>query len=336
MRQLRVALVLGVLSAGCNDSGSSSGVVDAGSAGSAGSGGASFEVLATGLSGQYHEPYGIALDASHVYFTIEGQTAPALARVAKSGGATETLADNEYPLSSRDVLVDGSGVYWNRHSVQPSWPGGIGRVAHAGGVREDVILDAEYVEAMVASDSHVYWSEPNGIFARDKSLTTDAAQIATTSRSACRLAIDSSHLYWIIGESSGGSIWRQALAPDAAAEQLATDTDDLCGGLAVQGGAVFWTFDAGSFTGGVRAWRPETQSVELVFDGLWAPRALVIAGEQAWVGEFGGGRLWRFSLVDGSGSEIATDALVTNSGLALDATRLYAATNAGEIIALPR
>ena len=94
-------------------------------------------------------------DERHVYFA-EGN---AIRRVPLTGGAVEPVAEGQY--APRDVMVDGTHVYW-ANSLAPS----ISRVPKAGGAVE--VFVAGSASSLVQNETTVFWWGSGGIMQRPK------------------------------------------------------------------------------------------------------------------------------------------------------------------------
>lgn len=93
---------------------------------------------------------GIAVDATHVYFT--DTTAGTILRVPTSGGEVETLVMGQ--AAPYDVAVDGTHVYWTNFAEA----GSVQRIANDGDAPELVDTDTPFPRAVALDATHVYWT----------------------------------------------------------------------------------------------------------------------------------------------------------------------------------
>jgi hypothetical protein len=104
--------------------------------------------------------FGLAVDATHAYFTQRGNgnlTNGTISRVPLAGGLTETLATAQ--LAPANIVVDASHVYWVNAGTSPSYiDGSVNRLPLAGGTVE-VLATGMYKPFFLAvNDSDVYWT----------------------------------------------------------------------------------------------------------------------------------------------------------------------------------
>lgn len=107
-------------------------------------------VLASGQE----SPRGLAIDATHVYWTTSSPTG-AVKKVAKGGGAETSLATGQN--DPRRVAVDGANVYWSNYQggvVQQMPKGGGSAVVLASGQNNPY--------GLAANATDVYWVNLNG------------------------------------------------------------------------------------------------------------------------------------------------------------------------------
>ena len=138
----------GAGAAGKGGAGGSSGAGTGGAGtGGAGSGGAPTGVidLATGQK----TPLGIGLDSLHVYWV--NVAPPSIWRVLKTGGAPEPLVGAIDLGDPRDVMVDGTTLYWS------DWTGNVIRKRDlSGGTPQDFCTGAGRVNAIAMNSGIAY------------------------------------------------------------------------------------------------------------------------------------------------------------------------------------
>jgi hypothetical protein len=129
------------------------GMGGAGGAGGAGTGGAGSGGAPTGVidlaTGQ-KTPLGIGLDSLHVYWV--NVAPPSIWRVLKTGGAPEALVGAVDLGDPRDVMVDGTTLYWS------DWSGNVIRKRDlSGGTPQDFCTGAGRVN-MIAMNSGIAYA----------------------------------------------------------------------------------------------------------------------------------------------------------------------------------
>jgi hypothetical protein len=104
----------------------------------------------TNLSSSENDPWGVASDADHVYWSnAQGNT---IRRVRKDGtGTVETLAMQQ--SSPREIAIDATHVYWTTYVAS----GAIRRVAKTGGTVETLAENQLNPISIAVDATHVYW-----------------------------------------------------------------------------------------------------------------------------------------------------------------------------------
>lgn len=102
-------------------------------------------------------PLALAVDATHLYFTQKGGR---VLRVAKAGGATQTLAE-KLPDEPAAIALDGTHVYvsamsWTGESGNIRRKGVVARVPKEGGAVEVIAQDIESVRGVWVSGDDVF------------------------------------------------------------------------------------------------------------------------------------------------------------------------------------
>lgn len=110
------------------------------------------------LTQQTFHSFGAAADEGFVYgVTYEGQAG--VFRVARSGGAVETLAGAQE--WSRDIAVDDTTIYWVRgHGMTPG--GAVSAMAKAGGTVREIVPNQADAHLITVDATHLYWANGGG------------------------------------------------------------------------------------------------------------------------------------------------------------------------------
>jgi hypothetical protein len=225
--------------------------------------GGAVSVLATG-----HGAGGLAIDATHVYFTRSTLDNGGVRRVAKTGGVVETVVAQS--TGSYWIALDATDAYFT------SW-GSVARVAKAGGAavglgtgRYGVAVDATnlYVAdaavyqqplaggapvqldaagptggaigAIVVDETQVYWmTNTDGVYR--VSIGGGVPILIGPGGSRWALAVDDTSVYW----SDGGNIWA---APKLGGAAVLVAGGAPASAIATWGDDVYWANGAGIWT----------------------------------------------------------------------------------------
>jgi hypothetical protein len=172
------------------------------------------------------EVMGIAVDATHVYWTEPDDDR--IMRMPKSGGTPVEIAMGDDP---RYVVVDGSHLYW---SQRPNLYGSVYRVPKAGGTAVKV-FDAGYYPHRLAIDStHVYLIKSDAIVRAPKGGGAMEVVIAT-SGVAPDLALDDSRVYY----ADYGKIY--AVDKDGSNQTILASAQGNIKGIALDATHIYWT-----------------------------------------------------------------------------------------------
>jgi hypothetical protein len=145
-------------------------------------------------------PYGIALDASHYYFT-EKSSGEISRRVRTLAEQSETLGSGlGNPI---DIALDESFAY------VASEDGTVVKLAKEQPEIEKLATGQGALTSIALSHTHVYWSSGTGVIARVAKSGGEPLVLAEGQQNPSAVAVDQTHVYWI-NRGSGGAVVRVA------------------------------------------------------------------------------------------------------------------------------
>lgn len=140
-------------------------------------------------------PIAVAVDATWVYWSSATMSGGAIKRCPKAGcpqppeGPEVFLDDTDVTLATR-IAIDGDQLYWLDK--------GKGRVRRTqttpGSLVEDVSEEGVHGFSLVVDETHVYWSDSQQIFRREKDLAGNPEPIG--GGQAHSVAVDCHDIYW--------------------------------------------------------------------------------------------------------------------------------------------
>lgn len=174
------------------------------------------------------EVYGVANDATHVYFT--SFTGNFVARVAKTGGLSQKLATTRTFLA-RKVAVNATHVYWSADDS----PGVVARCPLTGCVAAPEVLATPDRPFGLALDStSVYWADRNSATLSRRPIGGGAEVAVATSLGGLPIAaaVDNGSLFWIVdftgsvqGAASDGGTFRVGVNGTSGRDLVLNKTD---------------------------------------------------------------------------------------------------------------
>jgi virginiamycin B lyase len=178
-------------------------------------------------------PVGLAVDASHVYWTnFEAADSVGRANLDGSGANQDFIRGASDPVG---IAVDGAHIYWTNAAANT-----IGRADLDGThVNQSFITGAKHPYGLAVDGSHVYWANVDTkTFGRANLDGTHLNQSFMPGPADPRsIAVDGSYLYWV--DSANNEISRANLDGTESTFGFIHALDPW--GLAVQGTRIYWT-----------------------------------------------------------------------------------------------
>jgi virginiamycin B lyase len=179
-------------------------------------------------------PYGVAVDAAHLYWAnVVGGT---IARANLDGtGVDPSLVALPGTNTPRGVAVDGAHVYWANPDGHT-----IGRANLDGtSVKQDFITipNAKSPYGVAVDAAHIFWANNDGTIGRAKLDGTGIFGALIQGGTPSSLAVDATHVYW--GNGGGTTIGRANLDGSGVNQSFITAASSP-NGVAVDGAHVYW------------------------------------------------------------------------------------------------
>jgi hypothetical protein len=158
------------------------------------------ETLYQATDGERECPIGIALDADHVYWT--DFDADVVRRVAKVGGAIETLYANPEPrMFGNTLVVDDTTVYWlNTRGDE------LRAIPKTGGAPTPI--GTAMAGQLALDDSHLYWTTATGLVRRARGGTEIEPLATEIFGYSAAVTVDEGHVYWTEMSPDAGKVQR--------------------------------------------------------------------------------------------------------------------------------
>ena len=157
--------------------------------------------IATPLTG-VSSPYGVALDATHVYFTA-GSSSGSVQRIGKSGAGLDVILANQ--STPRGIAVDDTYVFWANQ-------GGTIWSAEKGTLTSKSLATAQSSPEGIAADgTNVYWTNHasiGSVMACKRDGSAAPFSISSIEQSPHGIAVDANYVYWTSTNASQGYVKR--------------------------------------------------------------------------------------------------------------------------------
>jgi hypothetical protein len=144
---------------------------------------------------------GLVIDATHVYWTSISSNV--VARVPKTGGTVQVLAQSPHVGIARSLAVSKDHVYWGNddftNTVVNRCP-----LTGCGANPPEKIADADRPIGIAVNTTHVYWCDRNTNLIQRRAFTGGAVEIVGQSVGAGpqAIAVDNQQAFWV-GDFSG-------------------------------------------------------------------------------------------------------------------------------------
>jgi virginiamycin B lyase len=203
-----------------------------------------------------HDPCGVAVDASHVYWATHSffnpnytlDTTIGRANLDGSGANQSFIGGASGPCG---VAVDSGHIYWANEGIPFGQPGStIGRANLDGsGANQSFIRGASAPCGVAVDSGHVYWANViSGTIGRAPLAGGEGKGIEeefiTGANHPCGVAVDSGHIYWANSGwgpsyATGTTIGRANLDGSGADQGFITGASGPSG-VAVDSGHIYW------------------------------------------------------------------------------------------------
>jgi hypothetical protein len=178
-----------------------------------------------------HNPHGIAVDATNVYFTTSDGN---IVKVPIEGGATTVLASGQ--VSPADIAVDGTRVYWTTMVTA----GQVMSALIAGGGLVTMATSQASPDRIAVANGIAYWTNSAAGTLMKVPLTGGTpVALGTKQTTTGGLALDADTLYWTAGVNvDQQTLFSVSLANAGAVTVICSANDAVR--LRVKAGMAYW------------------------------------------------------------------------------------------------
>jgi len=220
-------------------------------------------------------PYGVAVDAAHVYWTNTATNTIGRANLDGTGANQSFITGANAPY---EVAVDATHVYWTNNGTNT-----IGR-ANLDGTNSDpsFIPGASNPQGVAVDAAHVYWAntDSNTIGRANLDGTGANQSFTTTSSLPVGVAVDAAHVYWAnVGTDTIGRANLDGTGTNQSFIDASTGPGSVPYGVAVDAAHVYWA-NFNTFGPIARANLDGTGANQAIISGALQPAGVAVTARR--------------------------------------------------------